>query len=71
MKISRNFTIDIEVYEQLQKVANQSELINDLLLKHFNAPVTLEEKKKRLAELNAKIEYVNKLEEIHGKPVIV
>jgi hypothetical protein len=66
MKIHKTFTIDKEIAERLEEEDNASAIINELLLGYLNSkkPMTKEEKLLRMKELEAKIEYDNKIKSI-------
>ena len=73
MRVNKNFTLDHEIILKLQKVDNASELVNGLLIKHFDktdlTKMSLPELKKLKATMMAEEEHKTKLEVINGKPV--
>lgn len=67
---NKMFCITEEQYDWLENEANASKLIRDLLEGHIrlSKPTTIEEKLKRIAQLEAKLEYEKKLEAIDANP---
>lgn len=59
--------LDDDIIEKLKQEPNASKLINELLTAHYNRPVSPEEHLKRVAMLEAKLEYAKKLEAINGR----
>ena len=66
MKIARTYTLDIELAEKLSKEDNASEIVNKLVRMHYNAmePMTLEQKKKKLAILRLQKAHEDQIEKL-------
>lgn len=64
MKINKNFTLDYDLVEKLNKIDNSSRLVNDLLSDYFKVSITnntiFEQKKAFLKQNKAKIKQINK-----------
>jgi len=71
MRVSRTYTIDLELIEKM-KLVNASELINELLWKHFNSlnikNMSTPQLKRLRAEQQLKANYELKLKELDDNP---
>ena len=63
MKVNKQIGIDLEIMQKLQKETNASQLINDLLIQHYNLsnkPLNLEEVNFEIKKLELEEEYKEK-----------
>lgn len=76
MKVSRLFTIDVELAEKLKQLDNQSELINNLLKEHFSfsskktgiseqKQAIFEQMKKKMRDMRKEIKIISEFEALN------
>lgn len=66
MKVTKTITLDVEIMLKIKEEENASNLINTLLIQHYNDKqyITKEEIELRLAEIQIEKEAKRKIEEL-------